>query len=239
MKKAKCLAAILAVTISMFMLVSVTATAEVPIEGGYAWIGGTFENSQLDEDGNLIDEWIEFEEYKIPFQIGVPFSVGLDFGSDTQTHLPAHWGGYIMVVQTDLEGNANNLAAHIEYIKVDGERIPFNRDDEPEVGFDRGIRVPITNGWASTPLVVSHERIGEFSTFEIVLAITYIDDDRPDFSAFADAPAPVEELTVEAVEEEVPAASSDDGGFPVWLIIVIAAAAAVIIIIIAVAKKKK
>ncbi|MDR2558046.1 MAG: hypothetical protein LBC86_00655 [Oscillospiraceae bacterium] len=254
MKKSKCFAAILAVLISIFMLASTAAFAEVEPDGGNAIIGGTF----YDEEGEM--EWVRFDEFPTAFTIGAPFSVMVDLGGETNTHGEASWG-FITVVQTDMDVSAAGLDAYIERITVDGERNVMFNEDNIEVSNERGeggIRISLTNGWASDPVVISHERIGDFSTLEVVMAFVEYGDPRPDFSAFALAPvetpisdeAGEEDGEYEAGEdgevapppmnnESANPEASSDGGFPAWIIIAIAAAVVGIITIIIAAAKKK
>jgi hypothetical protein len=206
-----------------------TAAAAVPVvveappaaTGGNAIIGGTF----YDEEGVM--EWVRFDQYAVPFEVGKPFSVVVDLGSETNTHGAASWG-FITVIQTDMDTSPAGLDAYIERITVDGNNVMFNADNI-EISNERGeggIRISLTNGWADDPVVLSHERIGEFSKFEVVMAFVSYGDPRPDFSAFALAPADDDD-------------DDDEGGFPMWAFFAFGGAAVAIIIAVVAASKKK
>jgi len=184
---------------------------------GNAWIGGTF----ILEDGS--NDWHEYDDQSVAFEVGVPFMVVLDLGDEKNTHLEADWGGYILVVQTDIDDNERSYDAFINAIRVDGRSIPFYGENI-EMGFDRGIRIAITSMWAEEPVVVSHAMIGEFSKIEVEIAITAAGAEAPVFNlGGADAEAPVSNPGGAADSTAVSADGDDDsGGFPGWGIALIA-----------------
>ncbi|MCL2002823.1 MAG: hypothetical protein FWG72_02325 [Oscillospiraceae bacterium] len=224
-----------------------SAAPPAAVTGGYAWIGGTF----LTEEGDF--DWVPFEDQKVAFELGVPFTVTLDFGSGTNTHGEASWG-YITVVQTDMMASASEFSAYIDSIIVDGRSINFY-EENIEVGFDGGVRISLTNAWSDDPVVASPAIIGEFSKMEVTMAFMASDADAPIFPA---APPPVDvdpepgadtdnvagrddtaalEIAPDVSFREEP----DSGGLPGWLIALIIAGGAVIIavVVVVVMKGKK
>jgi len=148
---------------------------------GNAWIGGTF----IDDEGEF--DWIEYQDQSVAFKLGVPFTVVLDFGSDKQTHGEAGWG-YISVVQTDIQDSASNYDVYINDIRVDGHSISFEPGNV-SVGFDRGVRFGLTDGWAANPVVSGPPAIGEFSKLEVEVAFVAAGDPSP-FGADTSTPEP-------------------------------------------------
>jgi len=138
---------------------------------GNAWIGGTF----ITDEGEY--DWIEYADQSVAFKLGEPFTVTLDFGSDTQTHGEADWG-YISVVQTDIQDGHLNYDVYINDIRVDGHSISFEPDNV-SVGFDRGVRFGLTDGWSDNPVVSGPPAIGEFSKLEVEVAFVAAGDPNP------------------------------------------------------------
>jgi hypothetical protein len=210
------------------------AEIEVPDDmtmAGNAWIGGTF----LTEEGEF--DWIPYEDQKTSFTVGEPFTVTLDFGSDTQTHGEASWG-YITVVQTDIMDSAALYDAFIDKILVDGREILFNPHNI-EVGFDNGVRVALTSYWAEDPVVETPRVIGEFSKLEVVMAFTVVGGEFP-FGEIEPPPPPTPPVIASPI---VPPGSNNDtsDGLPGWVIPVIIAGVVVValVIVLVVLKSKK
>jgi hypothetical protein len=203
-----------------------------PVLSGNAWIGGTFIDECDDEDCECSFGWIEFTEQSTAFEVGEPFTVTLDFGSQTNTHGEAHWG-YITVVQTDMMSIADNYDAFINSVRVDGEEILFN-NESIEISVDDGIRISLTNTWSNDPVILSHDRIGEFYKLEVEMAFMLHGEQAPYFPA---------NEGIEPVLGNSATVDADDD-VPVFVIIIIAVGAAaaviaVILIIVALSKKKK
>ncbi|MCL1845889.1 MAG: hypothetical protein FWF77_08300 [Defluviitaleaceae bacterium] len=205
------------------------------VMGGNAWIGGTFWS---DEEGEYY--WVEYPEQSVPFEVGYPFTVVLDFSPGTNTHDEASFG-YISVVQTDLDQPAGLFDVFVHSITTDGNAVRFE-PDYAEVGHERGIRIPMTNVWSDTPMVDGPHRIGEFSRLEVTLALVMYGDPAPVFAEPITAdidtgdtdPAP--EPSVDAVEDATDATA--DGGGPGIIIIVIVAVLAIGVVLFLVMKKK-
>jgi hypothetical protein len=207
--------------------------------GGSAWIGGTFTTDEGEVD------WIEFFDQSTDFQIGVPFSVVLDFGDTPNTHGEATWG-YITVVQTDVQDSANFFDVFIHSITIDGRDIRFN-DEALEVGFERGVRIPLTNVWSDDPVVSGPAAFGgPFTRMEVILAIVEFGNDVS-FAGMSPAP-------FEGAESATPPATGNVGGgigvndlteeddgssFPMWVIPVIAVVVVLAFVIYFVISKKK
>ncbi|MCL1877960.1 MAG: hypothetical protein FWF80_03810 [Defluviitaleaceae bacterium] len=176
--------------------------------GGNAWIGGTF---WIEEEGEF--DWVEFDGQSVPFEVGQPFTVVLDFGDGTNTHDEADFG-YILVVQTDLDQPAGIFDVFVHSITTDGSDVRFE-PDYAEVGHERGIRIPLTNVWSDSPMVDGPHRIGEFSRLEVTLALVMYGDPEPVFAAvepisadITDVPEPGGgDIAVEGVD-----AGDDEGG---------------------------
>ncbi|MDR2570165.1 MAG: hypothetical protein LBD23_07690 [Oscillospiraceae bacterium] len=201
---------------------------------GNAWIGGTF----LDEDGEF--GWIPYEDQQTPFELGVPFTATLDFGSDTNTHGEASFG-FITVVQTDIMDSAIWYDAYIDDILVDGSSISFNPNNI-EVGFDGGVRVSLTNGWTENPVVAGVHVIGTFSKLEVVMA--FVEADEPSPFGGSDTPEDTPEPPPPPPPIERPDTPDEpdvSDGLPGWVIPVIIAAVIVIggVIVFIVMKNKK
>jgi len=188
---------------------------------GHAWIGGTF----MTDDGDF--DWIPYEDQMVPFELGVPFVATLDFGAGKNTHGEAGWG-YITVVQTDIMDSASFYDAFIEDILVDGRSISFDANNI-EVGFDGGVRISLTNGWAETPVVAGAHVIGEFSKLEVVMAFVAVGDPNPFGGAEAPPEAPPTEPPppITAPPTRPPEPPADDG-LPGWVIPVIIAGVVVV-----------
>lgn len=195
---------------------------------GNAWIGGTF----LTDEG--IFDWIPYEDQSVAFELGVPFTVTLDFGSDTQTHGEADWG-FISVVQTDIMDSAINYDAFIESILVDGRSVFFDAS-VIEVGFDAGVRISLTNGWTDTPVVSGVNEIGTFSKLEVTMVFVAYGEENP----FGDAgvvdeftpPPSVEAITPPPARTDDDGGSSDSEGLPGWVIPVIIGAVVVVAVVV-------
>jgi len=56
--------------------------------------------------------------------------------------------------------------ANIYDIRVDGSSINFNPNNV-EVGWDGGVRITLTNGWADDPVVAVPAVLGQFSKLEV------------------------------------------------------------------------
>jgi len=192
-----------------------------PASSGLAWIGGTF----LTDEGEF--DWIPFEDQTTAFTVGEPFTVTLDFGSSTQTHGEAGWG-FITVVQTDIMDSASFYDAFIEDILVDGRSISFDANNI-EVGFDGGVRISLTNGWAETPVIAGTHVIGEFSKLEVVMAFVNAGDPNP-FGGSADAPpeAPPTEPPPPITAPPTRPPEPVNEGMPGWVIPVIIAGVVVV-----------
>jgi len=229
----------------------VTAEADVSDidfpSGGNVWFAGTvLYEGRTDDIEPTDNDWYEFTEQAMPFEFGVPFTVRLDLGAETATHGPAVWGGYIFVVETDVLLAPTLFDAAIESIVVDGNPVSFD-PFVVEVGADRGIRVPLTSGWADEPVLPGYHSVGTFSTLEVTLAIWIYDQqgnpfgerDEPAESEPTPTPPPI--VRPDNVEDYYVVEDSQ-AGLPSWVIPVIIGGAAVIAIIICVAviyKKRK
>ena len=179
---------------------------------GNAWIGGTFrwENgkhpAEVAKDDSFNDpsfcDWWHFPEQSVPFEIGVPFTVTLDMGSDKIIYDEAGWGGYIITVDSDLDVNPLFLAVYIDSIVVDGKEIgitPENVDPGTERG---GLRVALNSGWTETPVVSAISDIGGFTKLEVTLAVMDAEDPTP-FTGEGREP-PAEILTSPPPEDVAP-----------------------------------
>jgi len=216
--------------------------------GGHVWIAGTVQYAgRTDDEAPDATEWYEFgglEGKNIPFEFGVPFTVTLDLGSETATHGEASWGGYIICVETDVNINPDFYEAFIDKIVVDGNEVPFNPEGV-EVGKDRGIRVPLTSGWAEIPVLDNHTRIGTFSKLEVTLVIAEYGTMENPFTGGAAAPEPTPAPPppdVTPIERPEPTPEKNEGGLPGWVIPVIiggVAAIAVVVVLVVVKGKKK
>ncbi|MCL2457113.1 MAG: hypothetical protein FWD19_06165, partial [Defluviitaleaceae bacterium] len=122
---------------------------------GNAWFGGTFMHEYE------FVEWVTFEKNSVPFEVGVPFSIEMDFGAEQKQHAEAEWG-YTLVVQTDIMEPADKFDAFIHSIAVDGRGVAFNAD-AVHAAFDAGVRVALTSFWADPKVVESVREIGTFS----------------------------------------------------------------------------
>jgi hypothetical protein len=188
---------------------------------GNAWIGGTF----LTDEGEF--DWIPFEDQQTPFEIGVPFTVTLDLGSETQTHGEADWG-FICVVQTDIMDSHLFYDAFIEKILVDGREI-FFVPGNIEIGSDNGVRISLTNGWTDDPVVEGPRDIGTFSKLEVVMVFTQADAENP-FGNITEEPEPLPPPPpIERPDPTPPPAASNDGGLPGWVIPVIIVGVVIVI----------
>jgi len=217
-------------------------------DGGNVWIAGTFIYDGRDDDiEEGVCEWYEFRDQSIPFEMGVPFTVVLDLGSETAKHDLAHWDGFIMCVETDVDVNPAFLEAFIDSIILDGKELSFNANNI-EVGKDRGIRVPLTSGWSDTPLG-DHSAIGTFSKIEVTLVIgEYGVLENPFSGTTVTEPGPAEPPPVVApierpTEQTPPESTEPAAGLPGWVIPVIIAGvvviAAVVVFVVLKGKKKE
>ncbi|MDR2598781.1 MAG: hypothetical protein LBC73_00715 [Oscillospiraceae bacterium] len=220
------------------------------IMSGKAYIGGVFVFLDRPHPGNEespdISDWWAFEDQAVNFDVGVPFTVGIDMGDEKIRHDLAHWDGeaYIIAVDTDVAMNPNFYDAHIYWITKDGANVSFEAD-YVHVGQERGnLRVSITNSWAESageevPIAGGPQRIGEFSKLEIRMVFLEKDAPVPADGVEPDTPAPAPDVP------DTPRPSDDrdkDSDFPKWLVPVIIAGAAVIIIavvVVVIIKKKK
>jgi len=137
---------------------------------GHAWFAGTvlYAGRTDGVEGGIVD-WYQFQAQRAAFEIGVPFTLTLDLGSETATHDNAHWDGHFMCVQTDIDANEAYFEAFIGKIVVDGSEISFNARNVA-VSYDRGLRIPLTSAWSDAPLG-DHTAIGSFSKIEVTLVI--------------------------------------------------------------------
>ena len=202
------------------------------------WIGGTF----LTDEGEY--DWVPHEDQSVPFKINEPFTVTLDYGSETTMHGEASWG-YIVAIQTDIMDSAveNELVAFIDEILLDGVSISFNNSNVG-VGFDRGygIRISLTSTWADESVVQEHHLMGiEFSKLEVTMAFMELGSDNPFTGEAAEEPedtpppsAPPPVIIPPPAPEDVPEDSSDSDGFPLWAIIAIIAGGVVVIAVVVV-----
>jgi len=215
--------------------------------GGNVWFAGTVLYEGRTDDLEPADnDWYEFTEQAMPFEFGVPFTLSLDLGAETATHGVAVWDGYIFVVETDVVDLAPTLFdAAIESILVDGSPVSFD-PFVVEVGADRGIRVPLTSGWADEPVLPGYHSIGTFSTLEITLAIWIYGEQENPFGELDEpdepAPTPTPPPIVRPDDVEPPPAADDQEGLPGWVIPVIIGGVvliAVIIFVVVMVNKKK
>ena len=214
---------------------------DIPTHGN-AWIAGTFlYTDRTDgEDPDVVD-WYEFTDQSIPFEMGVPFTVTLDLGGATATHDMAHWDGFIMCVETDVDFSPTFFVAYIESIILDGRELSFDANNI-EVGKDRGIRVPLTSGWSDTPLG-DHSIIGTFSKIEVTLAIGEYGVLENPFGDVEPPPPPTPPPVVDPIvrpPDPEPDASPDGDGLPGWVIpVIISSVVAVALAIVLVVLKSK
>jgi len=234
---------------------------------GNAWIGGTFrwENgkhpAEVEKDAGFNDpsfcDWWHFPEQSTPFEVGIPFTVTLDMGSDKIIYDEAGWGGYIITVDSDFPENPSFLAVYIDSIKVDGKElsiIPENVAPGQERG---GLRVTLNSGWTDAPVIPAIQDVGMFSKIEVTLAVMDIDDPTP-FTE-SDRPPPEPEPTSPPPEEVAPIVRPDpvpdnsgqdsarrtdvdEGGLPGWALPVIiggAIVAAAVVVFVVVKGKNK
>jgi len=196
---------------------------------GHAWIGGTF----ITDEGEF--DWIEYEDQKVAFKLGEPFTVVLDFGSATQTHGEAGWG-YISVVQTDIQDGHLNYDVYINDIRVDGHSISFEPDNV-SVGFDRGVRFGLTDGWADNPVVSGPPAIGEFSKLEVEVVFVAAGDPNPfgADSGVIDEPA----VTPPPPIERPPAEEPESEGMQWWVWLIIGGAVVAVVAVVVIVVKKK
>jgi len=208
---------------------------------GNAWIAGTFlyDGRTDDVEAGVVD-WYEFRDQSIPFEMGVPFTVTLDLGSETAKHDLAVWDGFIMCVETDVDFNAAYFEAFIDKIVLDGRELSFDAENV-EVGKDRGIRVPLTSGWSETPLG-DHSAIGTFSKIEVTLVIGIYGELENPFDNAAPPAAPEPPPPPPPIQRPEPTPEPAKG-LPGWVIPVIIAGvvviAGVIVFVILQMKKKK
>ena len=210
---------------------------------GNAWLAGTvlYEGRTDDIDADLVD-WYMFTGQSVGFEMGVPFTVTVDLGSENATHDVAHWDGYIMCVQTDLDSNPALFDAFIGSILVDGREVSFDANNVV-VGDDPiGIRLALTSAWAEAPLSDPF-MIGTFSKLEITMVLgEYGVLENP----FGDIEQPAPPTPPPVIDPIVPPdiirpVEPEADGLPGWVIPVIIGAVIVIalVIVLVVFKSKK
>jgi len=203
--------------------------AELPTgdfaKSGNAWIGGTF----LDEEGEF--DWHEYSDQTVFFELGERVIAKIDLGSDKQTHGEASWG-YISVVQTDIQDSELFYKAVIYDIRVDGASISFDPDNV-SLGWDRGVRFGLTDGWSNSPVVSNPAVIGEFSVLEVEFALFAAVDDEDDGGVTETLPPPP---PIERPQVDEP--KSEGMQWWVWLIICGGVVAVGAVVAVLVMKKK-
>ena len=210
---------------------------------GHAWIAGTvkYTGRTDDVDPGLV-EWYEFKDQSVGFEIGVPFTVILDLNNETATHDDAHWEGFFMCVETDINFSETYFTAFIDKIIVDGRELRFDAENVA-VDKDRGIRIPLTSSWDETPLG-DHSAIGTFSRIEIKLVIG---ETGVLVNPFITTEDPVEETTTPppatAPVERPEPTPLPTAGLPGWMIPAVVGTvvviAAVVILIVSKSTKKR
>ncbi|MCL2662490.1 MAG: hypothetical protein FWE83_04075 [Oscillospiraceae bacterium] len=212
---------------------------------GNAWLAGTFlyEGRTDDNDPDLVD-WYMFTDQSVAFEMGVPFTVSVDLGSESATHDVAHWDGFIMCVQTDLDSNPILFEAFIGSIKVNGREINFDANNVI-VGDDPiGIRVALTTAWSEAPLG-DPSMIGTFSTFEITMVLGEYGVLENPFGDIEPPAPPTPPPVIDPIVRPDPTPEETNGnegdGLPGWVIPVIIAGVVVIalVIVFVVLKSKK
>jgi len=230
--------------------------ADVDLQmSGIAYIGGTFEflNSDHPADGDDPNrcDWWAFEDQAVPIEIGVPFTVSIDMGSEKIRHGEAVWNDedYIIAVDTDIASPPAFFDAYIDTIIKDGSEVSFNAANVT-VGSERGnLRISITNIWAENagdPVPIAGPRsIGEFSKIEVTMVIVLADEPDPFGNVTITEPGPAEPPPVVAPIErpaEKPVEEKSEG-LPGWVIPVIIGGviviAAVVVFVVLKSKKKE
>jgi hypothetical protein len=133
----------------------------------YAWIWGTFYTPT-----NNTVEYMQFQDQKVSFTIGKPFTVSLDMGEGEIEFDVADFETYIFAIVTDLEDSAIDYhrSAHINSIIRDGVRINSSTL-HAELGIGViGPQVALVSRWDNAP-ITSIGEIGKFSKIEIELTI--------------------------------------------------------------------
>jgi len=212
---------------------------DIPTHGN-AWIAGTFlyAGRTDGEDPDAVD-WYEFRDQSVSFEMGAPFTVTLDLGSETATHDLAHWDGFIMCVETDVDFTPTLFVAYIDSIILDGRALSFDPHNV-EVGKDRGIRVTLTSGWSDAPLS-DHSLIGTFSKIEVTLAIGEYGVFENPFGDVEPPPPPTPPPVVDPIVRPPDPEPETSDGLPGWVIPVIigGVVAIALVIVIVVLKSKK
>ena len=207
---------------------------------GYAWFAGTvlYAGRTDGVEGGLVD-WYQFQDQSTAFEIGVPFTLTLDLGSEIATHDNAHWDGFFMCIQTDVDANQAYYEAFIDRIVIDGREISFDAGNI-EVDYDRGLRVPLTSTWSEAPLS-DHSAIGSFSKIEVTLVIgVYGVLENP----FRTVETPAEQPPMPPaapIESPEPPTPEPEAGLPGWVIpsLVIGLVIIIGVLVIAVILHKK
>ena len=209
---------------------------------GIAYIGGTWAFIDGEHPDGEDGGWWAFEDQAVPIEIGVPFTVSVDMGSEKIKHEYASWDGesYIVAVDTDIASPPAFFDAYIDKILKDGNEINFN-EAAVEVGSERGnLRISLTNSWAENdgnPVPISGiNPIGEFSKLEVTMVIVELDEPNP-FVGGDSAPEP----PPTPAPTPTPREPESKGGLPGWVLPVIIAGVAVVIIVVVlvVVKSKK
>ncbi|MDR2589579.1 MAG: hypothetical protein LBC71_01130 [Oscillospiraceae bacterium] len=220
---------------------------------GKAYIGGVFVFLDRPHPGNEespdISDWWAFEDQAVSFDVGVPFTVGIDMGSEKIRHDLAHWDGesYIVAIDTDLAASPIYYEAHIYWITKDGASVSFD-DEAVTVGQERGnLRVSLTNSWAQNdgnPVPIDGpQRLGEFSKLEVRMVFIESGAAVPSDNVEPDVTPPDPGNGDKDPDDNGKDTEKEkDGDFPKWLVPVIIAGAVVIIgavVVVIIIKKKK
>ncbi|MCL2819871.1 MAG: hypothetical protein FWD38_03470 [Oscillospiraceae bacterium] len=214
---------------------------------GIAYIGGTFEFMDGNHlaGGDDLDrcDWWAFEDQATPIEIGVPFTVSIDMGSEKIRHGLAAWNDedYIIAVDTDIASPPAFFDAYIDKIVKDGNEVSFNADNVT-VGAERGnLRISLTNSWAESagdPVpIAGPNSIGEFSKLEVTMVIVELDEPNP-FAGNVVQEAPPTPMPTPTPPEN---REEPKSGLPGWVIPVIIGGVAVIavVVVLVVLKNKK
>ena len=208
--------------------------------GGNAWIAGTvlYAGRTDDVEEGIVD-WYSFVDQSIAFEMGVPFTVVLDLGSETATHDVAHWDGYIICIDTDVDSDPAFFEAFIDTIVLNGRELSFNASNVVVGSGDDGLRIALSSTWNEAPFD-DPSQIGTFSKLEITLVIGEYGVLENPFGAIEATPEPAPPPVVAPIERPEPTPPPSEG-LPGWVIPVIIGAVVVIAGVVAfvVIKNKK